>query len=68
MKTPGFFQGARRRLNIDLGGCHAYAQRHFGGQNLYLEEVDKNIRFAQALSEEDDPSGLLNRHPPDTLK
>ncbi len=68
MKTPDFFQGASRRLDVDLGGAHAYAQQHFGGQNLYLEEVAKNIRFAQTMSEEGDPAAMLNRMPPDTLK
>ena len=68
MKTPDFFQGASRRLDVDLGGAHAYAQQHFGGQNLYLEEVTKNIRFAQTMSEEADPSAMLNRMPPETLK
>ncbi len=67
IKTPVFFEGARKRLEVDLGGCHAYAQRHFGGQNLYLEEVTKNIQFAQAIGEESDPS-LLKRIPPETLK
>ena len=68
MKTPDFFRGAARRLDVDLGGCHAYAQEHFGGQNLYLEELTKNIRFAKSISEQEDASGLLNRMPPDTLK
>lgn len=67
MKTPVFFEGASKRLNVDLGGCHAYAQNHFGGQNLYLDEVDKNINFAQALGEEKD-SSRLKRKPPETLK
>ena len=66
IKTPGFFQGASKRLNLDLAGCHTYAQQHFGGQNLYLEEVNKNIRFAQEISEDNDPS-LLKRIPPETL-
>jgi hypothetical protein len=66
IKTPGFFQGANKRLNLELGGCQAYAQQHFGGQNLYLEELQKNIRFAQEISEENDPS-ILKRRPPETL-
>jgi hypothetical protein len=68
MKTPNFFQGASKRLDVDLGGCHTYAQQHFGGQNLYLEEVNKNVRFAQTISEEGDTSSRLNRLPPEALK
>ncbi|MGP1678951.1 MAG: HD domain-containing protein [Burkholderiales bacterium] len=66
IKTPTFFQSASKRLDVELGGCYSYAQQHFGGQNLYLEELQKNIRFAQAISEENDPS-ILKRIPPETL-
>jgi hypothetical protein len=65
-KTPRFYQGASRRLDADLGGTHRYAQDHFGGQNLYLEELTKNIEFAQAIDEEDDVAAL-KRNPPTTL-
>jgi len=67
LKTPLFFQGASKRLDFDLGGCYTYAQRHFGGQNLYLEELSKNIRFAQEIGGESTPS-MLKRIPPKTLK
>ena len=67
MKTPNFFHVANKRLNVDLGGCHSYAEQHFGGQNLYLEEVNKNIRFAQAIGKEGGTSVLLNRRPPAAL-
>jgi len=67
IKTPQFFQGARKRLDLDLGGSYSYAQQHFGGQNLYLEELNKNIQFAQEIGEESDPS-VLKRKPPETLK
>ena len=66
IKTPGFFQSATKRLDIDLGGCHTYAQQHFGGQNLYLEEVNKNIQFAQEMGADGDTS-MLKRKPPETL-
>lgn len=67
IKTPQFFQGARKRLDLDLGGCFSYAQKHFGGQNLYLEELNKNIQFAQEIGEESAPAAL-KRVPPETLK
>ena len=66
IKTPIFFQGASKRLDLDLGACYTYAQRHFGGQNLYLEELNKNIQFAQEIGQESDPS-VLKRKPPETL-
>lgn len=67
MKTPKFFEGASKRLNIDLGGCYAYAQQYFGGKNPYLEELQKNVRFAQAISEGGDTGPVLNRTPPKTV-
>jgi hypothetical protein len=67
-KTPEFFLGASKRLNVDLGATHAYAHRHFGGQNLYLDEVEKNIRFAEEIRKDNEKAELLNRTPPDLLK
>lgn len=64
-KTPGFYRGAAKRLNEKLGGVHHYAERHFGGQNLYLEEIEKNIGYAEAISEDGDMS-RLRRTPPET--
>jgi len=66
IKTPIFFRGATKRLDVDLGGCYAYAQPHFGGQNLYLEELNKNINFVQGFSNETD-TAMLKRKPPETL-
>ncbi len=65
-KTPRFYQGASRRLDADLGGAHKYARDHFGGQNLYLEELTKNIDFAQTINDEGDGSAL-KRNPPNTI-
>jgi hypothetical protein len=61
-----FYQGANKRLQHDLDRGYDYAERHFGGQNLYIEAVEKNIRFAQTIADEGDAS-LLKRVPPDTL-
>jgi len=63
LKTPGFYRGANKRLEDELAGSHKLAERHFGGQNLYLDEVTKNIRFAQEVSDEGDTSAL-RRVPP----
>ena len=68
MKTPEFFQGAQKRLNIDLGASHVFANRHFHGQNLYLDEVEKNIRFAEAIRKQNEQEAPLHRLPPKVLK
>ena len=51
-KTPNFYQGAQHRLDVDLGGAYRFAGAHFGGNNLYMDEVRKNIRFAERISTE----------------
>ena len=62
-KTPVFYQGASRRLRHDLGGCYVYIEEHFGGQNLYFDELEKNISHARAIAAEGDIS-MLRRRPP----
>jgi hypothetical protein len=63
VKTPLFCRGAMRRLEEQLAGMYRYAEAHFGGQNLYLEEVNRNLRFAEHVSAKADLS-LLRRRPP----
>ncbi len=62
-KTPYFYQGANKRLRQDLGGCYNYIEKHFGGQNLYFDELEKNIDHARAIAVEGDIS-MLRRRPP----
>jgi len=66
-KTPRFYQGATKRLKQDLGGCYNYIEEHFGGQNLYFDELEKNINHARAIAVEGDIS-LLRRRPPKTTE
>ena len=66
MKTPQFFEGAARRLDQDLDGNHHYSHYHFGGRNVYLEELQRNVRFAETIHKAQDTSAL-KRVPPDTL-
>ena len=66
MKTPRFFAGAARRLDKDLGGSHRYSSYHFGGLHLYLEEIHRNVRFAESFKQERETSAL-KRVPPSTL-
>ena len=62
-KTPDFYHHALRRLDLQLARAYAYAESHFGGQNLYLEELHKNVRYAQVLA--DAPGAeILRRTPP----
>ena len=67
LKTPAFYAGATRRLDVDLNKGYAYAESHFKGQNLYLEEMNKNIRFVESMASDPELSAL-RRQPPDTLK
>lgn len=64
IKTPGFYRGARRRLDETLEGAHRYAVQHFNGQNLYLDAVERNILFAEYVIAHDADIGMLQRTPP----
>jgi hypothetical protein len=68
-KTPAFYQNASKRLDLQLARAYEYAGHHFGGQNLYLEEMQKNVRYAQVVAQ-GSPHGSdrhLRRQPPRTL-
>jgi hypothetical protein len=66
-KTPGFYVNAAKRLDLQLARAYEYAAHHFKGQNLYLEEMQKNVRYAKAVG--DAPTDrTLRRTPPSTLK
>src|SRR5688572_11871 len=65
-KTPRFYQGANKRLNGDLGGSYSVIERHFGGQNVYFDEIEKNINHARAIAVEGDIS-MLRRRPAITI-
>jgi hypothetical protein len=60
-RTPAFYAGAMRRLDEQLGGAYAYAGRHFGGPNLYLEGMRRNVEHAAQQG------AVLRRRPPQTL-
>ncbi len=65
-KTPGFYVNAAKRLDLQLARAYEYADRHFKGQNLYLEEMQKNVRYAQVVATAPN-SDILRRTPPSTL-
>jgi hypothetical protein len=62
-RTHAFHLGAVRRLDLQLARAYEYAERHFGGQNLYLEAMQKNARHALRLASAGQ-DGLLRRAPP----
>jgi hypothetical protein len=62
-RTYAFHAGAVRRLDLQLARAYQYAERHFGGQNLYLEYMQKNARHALVLVRAGD-EGRLRRRPP----
>jgi hypothetical protein len=62
-KTPKFFQFANIRMHDHLGSSVDLAEKHFGGQNLYLDEIYKNIRYAERMADHYD-FDLLRRTPP----
>jgi hypothetical protein len=64
-KTPGFFRSASQRLDYDLGGAWKFAAPHFGGQNLYMDALRRNINFAETVQEA--PSKFLKRVAPITI-
>ncbi len=65
-KTPAFYENAMTRLNDKLHRAYRYAEVHFGGRNLYLQEMNKNKAHAVAAIL---ASGRtrLRREPPNTL-
>lgn len=62
-RTHAFCLVASQRLDMQLARAYAYAERHFGGQNLYLEALQRNAQHALVVvrSGHDD---LLRRLPP----
>jgi hypothetical protein len=63
LKTPSFYQHAEHRLDTVLGAAHRYAERHFEGNNLYVEAVEKNVNYARKLTKCDDMSRLRRLAP-----
>lgn len=62
-KTPGFYKSAAKRLDQALEGAVRYVEPHFGGSNPYIDEIEKNVRYAEELGAKR-PDGNLRRRPP----
>ena len=66
-KTPAFYESAVKRLDLQLARSYEFARSHFGGgDNPYLEEIGKNVRYAERVAATPDAE-LLRRQPPSTL-
>lgn len=65
-RTHEFHLRAMRRLDLQLARAYEYAERHFGGQNLYLEALQQNARYALVLASAGG-EGRLRRAPPVAL-
>jgi hypothetical protein len=65
-KTPAFYVNAMKRLDEKLHRAYQYAERHFGGRNLYIAEMNKNINHVDATGKAS-RSERLRRTPPRTL-
>ena len=62
-ETPAIFLHATKRLDLQLARAYDYAERHFGGQNLYLEAIHKNVRHSRVIADAGRDE-LLRRLPP----
>lgn len=62
-RSHAYCLSATRRLDLQLARAYEFASRHFGGQNLYLEAMQRNSRYALVLASADH-EGLLRRVPP----
>ena len=65
-QTPGFYFNAMKRLDEQLHYAYKYAEKHFGGRNVYIEEMRKNVRYAEAVANAS-AGAKLRRSPPSTL-
>ena len=65
-KTPAFYANAMKRLDEQLHRAYLYAERHFDGGNPYIEEMDKNVRYARVMAASDGHE-TLRRSMPVTL-
>ena len=66
-KTPGFYRNAAKRLDEQLHRAYRYAEKHFRSRrNIYIEEMNKNVSYAEVLADAP-PGKQLRRHPPSTL-
>jgi hypothetical protein len=66
LRTPQFYRTAMERLHQQLDAMLRFAGQREARRNLYVEEAEKNIRYARRLAGSGDLGGL-RRQPPGEL-
>ena len=61
--TPQFYRTAMKRLHQQLDAMMRFAEDRTNASNLYVEEAEKNIRYAENLAKTGDLSALRRRPP-----
>ena len=63
-KTPGFVEATlEERIGKKFGNAQRFLGQHFGGENLYMKEIERNIAHLKRVIEKD-RWDLLRRKPP----
>jgi len=63
-QTPEFIEETRRnRLDRDFGGAYRHLEILFGGNNPYIESIDRNVEFLRQVLRSENWQ-LLRRRPP----
>jgi hypothetical protein len=62
-RSHAFYLYATQRLDLQLARAYEFGARHFGGENLYLDAMQRNARHALVLIRAD-PEEVLRRVPP----
>ena len=65
-QTPGFYFNAMKRLDGQLNNAYRFAEKKSTGGNVYIEEMGKNVKYAEVVANVWQPD-LLRRTPPSTL-
>ncbi len=64
-RTPQFYRTAMKRLHQQLDAMMRFAEDRGIERNLYVEEAEKNVRYAETLIKTKDLSALRRRPPQD---
>ncbi|RPI46566.1 MAG: hypothetical protein EHM59_07130 [Betaproteobacteria bacterium] len=65
-RTPQFYHTAMKRLHQQLDAMMRFAAERTQQRNLYIEEAEKNVKYARHIADSGDVSAL-RRHPPQTV-
>lgn len=64
-RTPQFYRNAMKRLHEQLDAMMRFAAEQEGTRNLYVEEAEKNIRYARHIVSTGDLAALRRKPPKD---